>query len=76
VDGFGLFCLKAYRGLPHEWECKEKSQIKPELCSPLRRMLFVPYVLQVRFIGIVNWSKIRARFLKAALKMCPLNACM
>lgn len=60
--GFSLFCLKIYHGVPREWECKEKSQIKPEPCSPLRRMLFVPYVLQVHFIGIVNWSEIRARF--------------
>lgn len=59
---FGLFCVKNYHGLPHEWECKEKSQIKPELCRPLRRTLFGPYVLQVHFIGIVNWSEIRARF--------------
>lgn len=69
-----MFRLKAYRGLPHEWECKEKSQIKPEPCSPLRRPLFAPHVLQVCFIGIVNWSKIRARFLKAAPKTCPLSA--
>lgn len=59
---FGLFCLKNYHGLPREWECKKKSQIKPEPCRPLRQMLFGPYVLQVHFIGIVNWSEIRARF--------------
>ena len=67
------FSLKIYHGLPREWECKEKSQIKPEPCSPLRRTLFAPYVLQVHFIGIVNWSEIRARFQKAAPKMCPLS---
>lgn len=59
---FGLFCLQNYHGLSREWECKEKSQIKPELCRPLRRTLFGPYVLQVHFIGILNWSEIRARF--------------
>lgn len=60
--GFTLFGLKTYHGLPREWEWKEKSQIKPEPCSPLRRTLFAPYVLQVHFSGIVNWSEIRARF--------------
>lgn len=60
--GFGLFCLKSYHGLPCEWECKEKSQIKPELYRLLRQTLFGPYVLQVHFIGMVNWSEIRARF--------------
>lgn len=59
---FGLFCLQIYPGLPREQECKEKSQIKPEPCRPLRPTLFGPYVLQVHFIGIVNWSGIRARF--------------
>ena len=70
---FCLFCLKTYHGLPCERECKEKSQIKPELRSPLRRTPFVTRVLQVHFTGTVNWSEIRARFQKAAPKMCPLS---